>query len=701
MKIIKCWLIIFISGNLYIASAQIIIKKQIQKGPSSLRPATDVNVFLGSSGDHGQMSPAASYPFSMLSIGPQTYPNLHMGYEHKAKLFMGFTHNRFEGVGCQGSGGNILIKPIYGTDFSQCQLIKGSECAGPGFYRVNFTNGISTAIAVFKNSGIESYKFAKGKTNGFYIDLSHTLANHFVTEEHEIKPFAISGWIASRTTCNVGTYRIYYCLKFDRPVKITVLGTHKLYAALPAATSAARISVGISSVDAAHAEKAIHNNSLQRQQALAQDGWNQVLNTVKVTGDPARTKLFYSLLYRTVQSPYVISEPDGVYRAIDGSLQKSNTPVYHGWSIWDNYRTQLPLLSAVFPGKYQAIINSIANLYPHGKQPYATQQEPSNSVRTEHAIVVLLDAFRKGYVVDFKSIRDSLISEESKLDFKSPDKALESSYDSWALADIMKVIGDTVLSSRYRQKALGYETYWNKDFKDITKKDVDKVGARGLYQGTIWQYRWFVPFDVKGLIGLAGGDQAFRRQLDQFFDNDLYNAANEPDIQAPLMYNMTAQPWKSQALMHKYAADPVIQYYFNDNSRGIDPYIGQVYQNKPDAYLRTMDDDAGAMSAWYIFAACGFSPACAGWPVYYLHLPLFKKVIFNRPGGKPFTITVKNFNEGKRYIRSVKLNGKTLERNWLTHQEIMQGGNLEMIADDLPNKAWGLNNQWISSLTSN
>src|SRR3954468_3191037 len=72
----------------------------------------DVNVFLGSSGDHGQMSPAASYPFGMLSIGPQTYPNLHMGYEHKAKTFLGFTHNRMEGVGCQGSGGNILIKPF-------------------------------------------------------------------------------------------------------------------------------------------------------------------------------------------------------------------------------------------------------------------------------------------------------------------------------------------------------------------------------------------------------------------------------------------------------------------------------------------------------------------------------------------------------------------------------------------------------------
>src|SRR5690606_7920155 len=111
-------------------------------------PADLVNVFLGTSGDHGQLSPAASYPFSMMSIGPVTYPSTHTGYEYLAKEFLGFTHNRFEGVGCQGSGGNILVKPFLGNLPEKQKLIKVSEEANPGYYSVNFTNGIKTRFAV-------------------------------------------------------------------------------------------------------------------------------------------------------------------------------------------------------------------------------------------------------------------------------------------------------------------------------------------------------------------------------------------------------------------------------------------------------------------------------------------------------------------------------------------------------------------------
>lgn len=662
-----------------------------QQAPSNL-----VNVFLGSSGDHGQMSPAASYPFSMLSIGPQTYPKLHMGYEFKAKTFLGFTHNRFEGVGCQGSGGNILIKPFYGSP-DTCTLTKAAENAGAGFYNVQFTNGISTHIAVVKNSGLEQYTFPAAGKKGFLINLSHTLANSFVAEEHHASGNSVSGWIQARTTCNAGTYKLYYHLQFDQPVEISTTAEHQLIATV--AANKVQISVGLSSVDEAHATAAVTKNTLAQQLTDAKQGWNDILNSVKVTGDPARAKLFYSLLYRTVQSPYVISESDGAYRAIDGTLQQDHNPMYHGWSIWDNYRTQLPLLSVLFPDRYKNITTSIANLYSHGKKSYATQQEPSNSVRTEHAMVVLLDAARKGYPVDFNKIIDSLIHEANLLEFNSPDKALESSYDIWALSQILQMTGKSSQAKEYLDKAAAYEQYWNKDFKDLSKHDVDRMQARGLYQGTIWQYRWFVPFDNKGLIRLAGGEDNYLKELDHFFDNDLYNHANEPDLQAPLMYNFTGQPWKSQALMHKYAADTVVQYYFNDNSRGIDPFIDRVYNNKPDGYIRTMDDDAGAMSAWYVFTAMGFSPACVGWPVYYLNVPLFSKVQLNPTGGgKTFTIEVKNFTNDRRYIKSATLNGKPLTRNWITHQELLQGGTLVMVAADQPDKNWGTQEQWITSL---
>lgn len=654
-----------------------------------------VNVFLGTSGDHGQMSPAASYPYGLLSAGPQTYPNTHTGYEYAAKEFLGFTQTRFEGVGCTGSGGNILVKPF--TDSANETLIKTAQYAEPGFYTVSFTSGIGTQIAVLKNTAIYDFSFPQNK-KGLYIDFSHTLSNLFIDEVHQINnDNSISGWVKSGTTCNAGEYTIYYYIEFNQSIQWNKNNAHTISAITNSKSRKIEMRISVSAVSSDHAKQSMYEGAYDQLKQSAQNDWNNVLGSIKVIGDSAKENLFYSLLYRTMQSPYMISENDGSYKSIDGSLQKSTIEKYNGWAIWDNYKTQLPLLSIIQPDRYKHIIASIADLYHYGKKDYATQHEASNTVRTEHAIVVLLDAYRKGFPVNFNNMLDSLIAENNRLDFSKPDKALESSYDTWALAEILQIINKKDVARQYMQKALEYKKYWNKDFKDITKNDVDRMQARQLYQGTIWQYRWFVPFDIQGLIKLIGSKEEYERQLDLFFNNDLYNHANEPDIQVPYLYNTTAHPAKSQSLIYKLASDTVIQYYFNDNSRGIDPFVDRIYKNEPKAYIRTMDDDAGAMSGWYVFAACGLSPACVGWPIYYIHVPQFRKVIFNLPENKSFTIEVKNESPKNRYVQSVRLDGKPLLRNYITHEEITRGGILQITAGSQPSD-WGTQQQWISEV---
>ncbi|UYQ94470.1 glycoside hydrolase family 92 protein [Chitinophaga horti] len=660
------------------------------------KPRTSqVNVFLGTSGDHGQLSPAASYPFSMLSIVPQTYPAIHTGYEYTAKQFLGFAHTCFEGVGCRGSGGNILVRPFVGASDSG-KLHKLAQAGSPGAYSVTFTNKISAAFTVYGKAGLHHYQFPAGP-KGFTIDLSHTLANDFVAEQHNAQGNSIKGWVEAKTTCNAGKYKLYYSLEFSVPVTVTSTGDHTLKVIPVEAANDIMLRVALSSVSEARAQEALSTLTFNTTHQRAAEGWEQLLGRISVKGDKEREALFYSMLYRTLQSPYDVSEPDGQYRATDGSLQKTSGKRYNGWAIWDNYRTQLPLLSLMYPDKYADMANSIAEMYLRGKKDYATQTEPSNTVRTEHAMVVLLDALRKGYRIDIAAIREQLIKEADGLDFGTPDKALEASYDTWALAEILAMNGDKELAARYMNKALNYKNIWNKDFRDITKNDVDRMQARGLYQGTIWQYRWFVPFDVKGLIGLTGGEETFVKQLDHFFDNDLYNHANEPDLQAPLMYNATGQPWKSQQLMHAYAVDTVIQYYFNDNSKGIDPFVDRIYKNTPQSYIRTMDDDAGAMSAWFVFAACGIHPACVGWPVYYLNVPLFPEVKLQWPGKKPLLITTNNFSDKNVYIAKVELNGKVLSRNYLTQEEIVKGGTLVITASAQPVKTQATE-RWVSEV---
>lgn len=676
---------------------------QVQAGETgNKRLSSYVNVFLGSSGDHGQLSPAASSPFGLLSIAPQTYPTTHMGYEYLAKEFLGFTHNRFEGTGCLGSGGNILIKPHMGdTSAIDVPLIKISDQASVGTYSCNFTNGITAAFAVKGNLGTHHYTFPKNSLQkAIYLDLGHAFHNAFVAESHIIVGNTISGWVDSRTTCNIGVFRTYYYLEIDQPVQWSEQ-TSTLIGVLANYTTELNLNISVSAVDVAHAKAINQKTKLAELASSSASDWENLLSRIQVKGDSTRENLFYSLLYRSIQTPYVISESDGSYRTIDGTLRKTTTKRYNGWAIWDNYKTQLPLLALIYPDLYQDMVHSIADLYPYGKKDFSTKKEPSNTVRTEHAVVVLLDAHKKGFNVDFSGIIDSLVAENKRLDFTRPDKALESAYDTWALAQVFAILGNEKEYTTYLNKALQYKQAWLKDFKDLSKKDVDQMSARKMYQGTIRQYRWSVPFDVKGLIELCGGVTAFSKQLDDFFENDYFNRANEPDLMAHNLYNGSLTPWKAQYLIHKFAVDTVVNHYFNDNSKGVGAEITTVYNNRPDAFLRTMDDDAGAMSSWFIFAALGLQPANIGHPIYYLHAPLFESIELKSSSKNNLQILVKNFNKSHSYVSGVRLNGKNLDRNWISHEELSAGGKLEFTTSDSPNKDWGLKNQWITDATLN
>ncbi|PTS91937.1 alpha-mannosidase, partial [Pedobacter sp. HMWF019] len=583
-----------------------------------------------------------------------------------AKEIFGFTHNRFEGVGCQGSGGILLVKPFLGAEDDHKPLLKQAEHAAPGFYEIELKNGIKASFAVNKQTGIHHYTLPAGQ-KGFSIDLGHTFNNAFVGEEHRIAGTALKGWIEAKTTCHVGNYKVYYNLSFNQPVEWKELGKHQLVAVPANGVQELELRVDISSVSTEYAVKSSKVKlSFEAAKVKSAKAWDELLSVVEVKGDAQRERLFYSLLYRTIQSPYTISEPDGAYRAVNGSLQKSQQPRYHGWAIWDNYKTQLPLLSILYPERYGDMVGSIANLYPYGKKDFAGRQEPSNTVRSEHAMVVLLDAVKKGYQIDFPAIKDSVLAEAGRLDFTKPDKALEACYDLWALAGLLKSTGDQAQAEHYLDKAITYKKFWLKDFKDLSRNDVDRMGARSLYQGTIRQYRWAVPFDVKGLVELAGGQQAFTDQLDDFFDHDYFNRANEPDLQSQTLYIASNTPWKYQSWVHKLAVDTVIQHYFNDNSRGIGSFIDRIYKNEPKAYIRTMDDDAGAMSGWFVLAGIGLQPACVGAPVYYLNVPLFESITIGK-GNKAFRIEVKNFGPDQAFIQRVSLNGKLLDRTWITH----------------------------------
>lgn len=651
------------------------------------------NVFLGSSGDHGQLSPAASSPFHQMSIAPQTYPTLHMGYEHLAKEILGFTHNRFEGVGCKGSGGLILVKPFLGLQDDGKPLIKEQEKAGPGYYDIALKSRIKAQFAVHENFGIHQYTFPAGE-KGLTLDLAHAFNGAFVSNTYTLtKDGVLKGTIRSRTTCGVGIYSVQYAIAVANNNQWKG-ADNLLTVQLDNQTQKVTLRIAFSAVSTDYAEATLKANSTKtyaQVKAASDHRWETYLSGITVKGDPNREKLFYSLLYRTLQSPYQINESDGHYRGTDGQIHQSKGNRYHGWAIWDNYKTQLPLLELLYPQQYQNIVSSVSDLYRYGKFDFAGPNEPANSVRTEHAAVVLLDASKKGYDIHLSAIRDSLVRDTMRFDFSKPDKYLEAAYDMWAMADLLPAD-----RKHYLDRASSYAGVWLKEFKDLTRPDVDRMSARNMYQGTIRQYRWNVPFDMQGLVTLAGGKEAFTAQLDDFFDHHYFNRANEPDIQSPTSYYASSKPSRYQSLVRELALDTVIQYYFNDNSRGIDPFIDRIYKNQPKAFVRTMDNDAGAMSGWFVLTALGLHQPLIGQPIYYVSVPLFPEIVVQR-GEQKLKIKVINYNDKNKYVKRILLNGKDIDRLWLHHDELRKGGLLEIEASAEPS-TYGTANIWVSDL---
>nr|WP_288810766.1 glycoside hydrolase domain-containing protein [uncultured Sphingobacterium sp.] len=602
----------------------------------------------------------------------------------------GLTHNRLEGVGCMGSGGLILIRPFLENDTKL--LNKVDEQASPGYYAVNTAEGIQVEVAVDDDFGKEQFVFPVGK-KGFFIDLGHAFNGAFVDNEFTETGNLLLGKVRAKTTCHVGIYTIYYALEIPKASGWRKEG-NKIWVDLKEETKIADINIAFSAVNQNDAKKKVAEYAkldFETVKKRAADRWKNSFSVLKVKGDSDKVDMFYSLLYRSLQSPYVISDKQGDFRGTDGKIHHSKETRYHGWAIWDNYKTQLPLLELLDPHMYQGIVSSIADLYRYGKFDFAGPYEPANSVRTEHAAVVLLDAVRKGYQVDLRGIKDSLVRDTMRFDFKKPDKYLEACYDMWAMARLFPKD-----SKIYLERARSYQTIWNKDFKDLTKRDVDRMSARDMYQGTIRQYRWNVPFDVAGLKQLAGGEEEFVKQLDEFYDGYYFNRANEPDMQSLTLYNASKTPWRYQEWVHRIALDTTIQYYFNDNSRGIGAHIDRIYKNEPKAFIRTMDDDAGAMSSWWVLSAIGLQQPLIGEPIFYISVPFFDQIILEN-GINPLTIEVPNASDKRRYIKSIQLNGKDLGRLWITHDELRRGGTLRIESTEKPTD-YGIANNWLSNI---
>ena len=485
--------------------------------------------------------------------------------------------------------------------------------------------------------------------------------------------------------------------------------------------------VGISSVDEEGArlnvEAEIPNWDFEGVMKQANTTWNEALGKIDIeTSDNDSRTVFYTSLYHAFIQPSLASDVDGRYRTMGHEIkQDASYTNYTVFSLWDTFRAAHPLYTIVTPEQNQAFIRSLLRKYDEGGilPKWELASNETGTMIGYHAVSVIADAMMKKQCdFDVKKaleacIRSSVydttgvtpmmdrqilngklmpvsIKYKNELGYIPCDKVggsvsqgLEFAYNDWLIAQMMKEHNRKDLYDKYMELSRNYRNYFDPEIKLmrgrlsdgswITPFDPASVQRPSNYvEGNAWQWAWFVPQDVEGLMELVGGQKYFEAHLDTLFTTSSeltgdpnaatdvtgmigqYAHGNEPSHHIPYLYNYAGAPRKTQAL--------------------VDHILRTLYHNDPNGL--SGNEDVGQMSAWYALSAMGFYSFCPGRPVYEIGRPIFDKVTIHLSNGKDFVIQAKNNSVENKYIRSMKLNGEDLAEPRFSHFDLMKGGEL-------------------------
>ena len=479
------------------------------------------------------------------------------------------------------------------------------------------------------------------------------------------------------------------------------------------------------------AEQQTGNFAITLQQAQAV--WRTELAQVQIDADAPTKTQFYTALYHSALAPRVYSDADGQYRGPDGQvhrLQRSSSPVpdqllssnqhYDFFSLWDTFRALHPWKTLFDTPRHQAMMLSLLEHYQiAGRLPvWNFQGNETDMMLGYHAVPVLVDSYLKGLLPDPDGKLGALIL-QAALDSANDHQfglehyrtlgyvpyserpwnvalTLEYAFDDSAIARLAHRLGKRDIATEFNRRAQNYRQHFDAATgfmraKDSQGKfrlpfDPEAYHPEDYCEANAWQYSFFVPHDVAGLISLHGGQQAFVAKLDAMFltgqqkkgvadpvhnvdslgDNHglpewisgfigQYVHGNEPSHHVPYLYALAGRPDKTQALVRQI--------------------MRTLYQPIPDGLAG--NEDAGQMSAWYLFSALGFYPVDPVSGEYVLGSPLVRQATLQLGNGKVLKIIANNQNEQHPYVKAVRLNGKLLTGPLLSHQALMQGGLLE------------------------
>ncbi|WP_255026329.1 GH92 family glycosyl hydrolase [Coprobacter tertius] len=632
-----------------------------------------------------------------------------------------------------------------------------TEKCTPGYYEVVLDDyDIKAQLTATERVGVHKYTFNKGKDAHIILDLIHGIYNYDgktlwstirVENDTLITGYRITnGWARTNYTYfaislskpiknygYVDKERVLYSgflRKFDLNHNFPEIAGRKVVAYFDfdmADKESLELKVALSAVSTDGALKNLKAETagldFDQLAERTKAKWEEDLDLIEAEGNNDQLAMLYTSLYHTMINPSIYMDVDGQYRGLDHNIhQADGFTNYTIFSLWDTYRALHPLFNVLHPQRNADMVESMLKHYEqsvHKALPVWSLMGNENwCMIGYHAVPVLADTYVKGGNVDASKAIEAMVSSstlpyyEGVKDYmqygyvpfdrngSAVSVTLEYAYDDWTIYQMAQKAGNKKVADEYAKRALNYRNVFDRDLgwarpkykNGEWKKNFSLLNTHGegFIEGNSWNYSFYVPHDVNGLITAMGGDKKFISNLDSLFVMELpakyyentedvtkeglignYVHGNEPSHHIAYLYAWSSQPWKTQYWVREI--------------------MNRMYKNNIDGLCG--NDDCGQMSAWYIFTAMGFYPVCPGSDEYVLGAPYLPYMKVKLGNGKIFEIKAPKVSDKNRYVKSVKLNGKNYDKMYLSHEDLMNGGEIVFEMSSKPNKKRGISSE--------
>lgn len=695
----------------------------------------------------GQTYPVVGMPFGMTGWTPETQPTegkCLSPYYYKDDKLTGFRGSHWLSGSCTQDYGSVSLMPTTGElkvapATRASRFSHSSEIMSPAFYSV-FLQDYQTKVELTGSvrAGMLRLAYPATGLHNLLVQPNVRAGQGFVEvrpEQHEIvgynpvvriyqgagKSAGFNGYFAIRFRENIANFGAWCgdeILQRSRSVNrpCSQLGAFVTFSDTP--SSQVVIKVGTSFTSLEEAEKNLDAEEsgwdFEQVHRTAETAWRRLFKRIEIEGGTTEQQtIFYTALFHASLAPRIVSDADGTYNgfAQEGKLHRAaaGAAYYDDFSLWDTFRALHPLLTILEPDRDQQMVQSLIDKGEQGGflPIFPTWNSYTSEMIGDHAVAVIADAYAKGLrnfdvdsawrlirQNDFVTLpRDQYLEgkgrraldsytrygfiplEDEVLDAfhqrEQVSRTLEYSYDDYVSSQFAVALGHTKDAETLRKRSANWRNVFDlstgfvrgryANGQWVTPFDPSKP-ASFITEGVPWQYTFFVPHDIAGLIQSSGGASRFIAKLDGLFAQGLYDQGNEPSHGIAYLYNNAGAPWKAQERLR--------QIMLSQFHTGPDGLPG--------------NDDAGQMSAWYVLSAMGFYPECPGTPSYTIGSPLFRRVVIHLDNGRNFTILASQNSAEKMFVRSSKLNGRSMHQLEFSHQDIVNGSTLVLQMSEKP-----------------